>query len=68
MKPFLGGFACPIILTLLVMLGLTTMPKAMTLFSKKQRTSLKVFFLSTFVGTELHVLMDKIAINGWITF
>lgn len=44
------------------------MPKAMTLFSKKQRTSLKVFFLSTFVGTELHVLMDKIAINGWITF
>jgi len=29
-------------------------------------TSLKVIFLFCFSGTELHVLMDLIAINGWI--
>ncbi|CAH8712286.1 hypothetical protein M5W83_06675 [Paenibacillus thiaminolyticus] len=67
-ETFLGGVACAIFLTLLVMLGLKTMPKAMYLFSYKQSTSLKVILLSALAGTELHVLMDKIAINGWITF
>ncbi|WP_232698451.1 hypothetical protein [Brevibacillus daliensis] len=65
-ESFLGGFACAIFLTILIMFCLKTMPKLMLLFTYKQSTSLKVIFISALVGTELHVLMDHIAINGWL--
>ncbi|GIO05360.1 hypothetical protein J31TS6_13880 [Brevibacillus reuszeri] len=66
-ETFLGGLACATLLTALIMLLLKTIPKVMILFSYKQSTSFKVIFLSALVGTELHVLMDLIAINGWLS-
>ncbi|MCR8963330.1 hypothetical protein O0550_08945 [Brevibacillus halotolerans] len=65
-ETYLGGLACAIFLTALVMGCLKIVPKLMFLFTYKQSISFKVIFLSALVGTELHVLMDLIAINGWI--
>ena len=65
-ESFIGGLACALVLTLLIMIGLKTIPRLMKLFTYKQRSSLKIIFISALIGTELHVLMDLIAINGWL--
>ncbi|MGU3443217.1 hypothetical protein ACLBXI_25525 [Bacillus cereus] len=65
-ESFIGGLACAVVLTLLIMIGLKTIPRLMKLFTYKQSSSLKIIFISALIGTELHVLMDLIAINGWL--
>ncbi|MED3801715.1 hypothetical protein P4562_07240 [Lysinibacillus xylanilyticus] len=65
-ESFIGGLICAVFLSLIIMFCLKTVPKIMFLFSYKQGISYKVIFISALVGTELHVLMDLIAINGWL--
>ena len=65
-ESFIGGLICAAFLSLIIMFCLKTVPKAMFLFTYKQSISYKVIFISALVGTELHVLMDLIAINGWL--
>jgi len=65
-ESFIGGLVCALVLTLLIMIGLKTIPRLMKLFTYKQSSSLKIIFISALIGTELHVLMDLIAINGWL--
>lgn len=65
-ESFIGGLICAAFLSLIIIFFLKTVPEAMFLFTYKQGISHIIIFISALVGTELHVLMDLIAINGWL--